>query len=118
MKNRVPDLFEQLDLYGIDSPFLATLYIKIPDSQAYEKVKAIIPEYSDIMFNVSDMTESRTLQEQEKRIIRTVNFTETVMIISYSLIILFLVILAVIIFFMMHSKFIQYHDTIELKKLL
>lgn len=118
LKNRVPDLFEKLEYYGIDSPFLATLYIKIPDAQAYEKVKSIVPEYSDIMFNVWDLTQSRTLQEQEKRIVRTVNFTSWVMVVSYSLIFVFLAMIVVIMIYMIKTKFQQYHDKIEIKKML
>ncbi len=118
LAKRIPDILEQFEYYGIESPFPATLYIMITSKESYEATSQVLPEYSDIILNVADITKWRTIAEQEKRIVRVMNFSNAVVRLSYFLIGFFVVIIGVIMFYMIQTKFQQFHDKIELKKLL
>lgn len=118
LSNRIPDIVEQFDYYDIENPFPATLYVLINSEQDYAHVRDILPNYTDIILNVQDVTHGRTLADQEKRILKVMNLSQTVIGGSYFLIAFFLLIIVVIILFMIQSKFQEFHDKIELKKLL
>lgn len=115
---RIPDIVEQFEYYDIENPFPPTLYIMIQNNQQYQEVVRIVPWYSEIILNIADLTSGRTLEDQEKRIIRTMQFTQAVIAVSYFLIIFFSVIITVIVLFILQQKAREYHDTIALKKLL
>jgi hypothetical protein len=88
----VPDVVDNFKKFGIDNPLPATLYVMFSTDSQYEAMKTIIIKHKDIILNVKDVDSGATIKQQENRILTTINFSNMVVVMAYSIIVLILII--------------------------
>jgi cell division protein FtsX len=87
LEKRVPELISNLKKFDIKNPLPATLYVMFQNDNQYETLKNSILKYKEIILNIKDIDESSTLKQQENRVLNIINFTNFIMILSYTLIV-------------------------------
>lgn len=113
----MPNIKENLEKFNIENPLYSTLYIKIKDNKDYKVIKEILDQNQDKIQNYQDF-DINNFNSQEQRSIQTItvsNFIQKV-IITFSIILIFIIIL-----FLTHiisSLYKHFKKDLSTKKLL
>ncbi|HRX64316.1 MAG TPA: hypothetical protein P5060_04400, partial [Candidatus Absconditabacterales bacterium] len=67
LENKIPEITENFDKFGIDNPLPSTLYIMFDNEKEYNIMKEVILKNKDMVLNIQDIDEGATLQQQENR---------------------------------------------------
>ncbi|MFZ2718170.1 MAG: permease-like cell division protein FtsX, partial [Candidatus Absconditicoccaceae bacterium] len=118
LEKRVPELITNLKKFDIKNPLPATLYVMFQNDNQYETLKNSILKYKDIILNIKDIDESSTLKQQENRVLNIINFTNFIMILSYTLIVVLGLIILAFLLFLVNSIFNTFHTDLSIKKIL
>lgn len=118
LEKRVPELITNLKKFDIKNPLPATLYVMFQNEHQYEILKNSILKYKDIILNIKDIDQSSTLKQQENRVLNIINFTNFIMILSYTLIVVLWLIILAFLLFLVNSIFNTFHTDISIKKIL
>lgn len=118
LEKRVPELITNLKKFDIKNPLPATLYVMFQNENQYEILKNSILKYKDIILNIKDIDQSSTLKQQENRVLNIINFTNFIMILSYTLIVVLWLIILAFLLFLVNSIFNTFHTDISIKKIL
>lgn len=118
LEKRVPELITNLKKFDIKNPLPATLYVMFQNDNQYETLKNSILKYKDIILNIKDIDESSTLKQQENRVLNIINFTNFIMILSYTLIVVLWLIILAFLLFLVNSIFNTFHTDLSIKKIL
>lgn len=72
VERKLPSVLDSFEKYGIKNPLPATVYILFNTTQDYEKLKAVITLYQDIIANRDDISKiGQDIKKQESRILTT-----------------------------------------------
>lgn len=115
---RMPDIAGKFEQYGIDNPLQASLYVIVDDQEDYDALVSILPQYIDIITNISDIQETLSLEQQESLVIKTLRATEFLRVWSYVLMLIFALIMWVVLWQMTRQLMYHYRDKIQTKSLL
>jgi len=118
LEKRMPNVLQNLKEYNISNPLPATLYVSVSSDTHYQILKDRISEYSDIITNMDQLSSTQTLQTQEKRVIKTINAANTMVIGSYILISMLLITIISMLISMVTHYVYKHHRILEIKKLL
>ncbi len=118
LEKRVPELISNLKKFDIKNPLPATLYVMFQNDNQYETLKNSILKYKEIILNIKDIDESSTLKQQENRVLNIINFTNFIMILSYTLIVVLWLIILAFLLFLVNSIFNTFHTDLSIKKIL
>jgi cell division protein FtsX len=88
LTQRIPDILQNFDEFGVDNPIPATLYVMFSTQEQYDALKTIIVDYRDIITNVSDVQDHATLSEQENRSLRVITIGRFVGLVSLFIVII------------------------------
>jgi len=86
LQNRIPNVIENFNRFGINNPLPATLYVMFGSDQEYQSLKNIIVDYKGIISNVADLDQANTLKKQENRVLMMIGFSRFAVIIGYVLV--------------------------------
>ena len=119
LEERLPNVIDNFERYGIDNPLPPTLYIQFSNEQDYSRLKDIVLSYEEVIVNLSDLeTEWFTFTEQERRSANVINLTNFLSQFSYFLIAVILIIIIAFLLFGLKITFYRFREQIEVEKLL
>lgn len=118
LQQRLPDIVEQFEDYGIDIDLPSTLYITIKSERQYHQLIKILPQYSDIITNVQDLGDGTSVRSQEQRIIKAIEFSSFLQNISLALILLFAGVMIAATVLLLYFKLEEFDDVFALQKIL
>lgn len=118
LQKKIPDVVENFQQFGIENPLPATLYVMFSSDREYAMLKDVILKHKDIILNPKDIDSGTSIKEQENRILNTINLSNVIVTISYSVIALLLIIVFVFLAFLLQMIFSNLHKEFEVKKLL
>jgi cell division protein FtsX len=87
LAKKLPDVLDQLSVYGIDNPLPPTVYIVYRNQEQYEAMKSIVGRYDNIISTLDNLSLSSSFEEQTRRASRLV----TMMHVIFALCILLIV---------------------------
>ncbi len=119
LENRLPNVIDNFEKYGIENPLPPTLYIQFKNEKDYSNLKDIVLKYEDVIINLSDLeTEWFSFTEQERRSANVINLTNFITQFGYFLILIVLVIIIAFLLFWLKITFYRFWEQIEVEKLL
>ncbi len=119
LEDRLPNVIENFEKYGIENPLPPTLYIQFSNEQDYTNLKDIVLSYEDVIMNLGDLeTEGFAFTEQERRSANVINLTNFLSQFWYFLIGIILVIIITFLLFGLKLTFYRFWEQIEVEKLL
>jgi len=57
LENKIPEITENFDKFGIDNPLPSTLYIMFYNEKEYNIMKEVILKNKDMVLNIQDIDE-------------------------------------------------------------
>jgi len=57
LENKIPEITENFDKFGIDNPLPSTLYIMFDNEKEYNIMKEVILKNKDMVLNIQDIDE-------------------------------------------------------------
>jgi cell division protein FtsX len=118
LQNRIPNVIENFNRFGINNPLPATLYVMFGSDQEYQSLKNIIVDYKSIISNVADLDQANTLKKQENRVVMMIGFSRFAVVIGYLLVWFLLLVILTVCGYMLHTLYVDFHGKIDIKKLL
>lgn len=118
LQKKLPNIASKFQQYNINNPFPATLQVTIKSEQDYKLLQQILPQYADILTNVTELNEGRTLRDQEARIVKAIGFSNFLVYGSYFLVGIFSIIIVTIVFYLLRIIANKFSDNVQIKKLL
>jgi cell division protein FtsX len=55
LKDRIPEVVDSFQKYGIENPLPATLYVMFENENEYQELRSTIMEYKNIILNIKDI---------------------------------------------------------------
>lgn len=118
LQNRIPNVIENFNRFGINNPLPATLYVMFGSDQEYQSLKNIIVDYKGIISNVADLDQANTLKKQENRVVMMIGFSRFAVVVGYLLVWFLLLVILTVCGYMLHTLYVDFHGKIDVKKLL
>jgi len=118
LSNRIPDLMNSFDRFGISNPLPSTLYVMFQNQQQYDILRDTIIQYRDIIVNVDDINDTMNIQDQENRIMSMIRISRFVLLFSYFVVVFMFVVILTLCAYLVHTIFDKFHKNIEIKTLL
>jgi len=118
LQDRIPDVVDSFQKYGIENPLPATLYVMFDNENEYQILRSAIMDYKNIILNIKDIDQGTTLKQQENRVLSIINLTNFVKIASYVLIIVLWTVLLFFLSFLLENIFQRFRKDLSVKKLL
>lgn len=118
LQNRIPNVIENFNRFGINNPLPATLYVMFGSDQEYQSLKEIIVDYKGIISNVADLDQASTLKKQENRVVMMIGFSRFAVVVGYLLVWFLLLVILTVCGYMLHTLYVDFHGKIDVKKLL
>lgn len=119
LEQRLPNVIDNFEKYGIENPLPPTLYIQFSNEQEYSRLKDIVLSYENVIMNLSDLeTEWFAFTEQERRSANVINLTNFLSQFSYFLVLIILAIIIAFLLFWLKITFYRFWEQIEVEKLL
>jgi cell division protein FtsX len=119
IERKVPSVLESFEKYGIKNPLPATVYVLFNSTEDYDKLKAVVTIYADIISNRDDISKiGEGIKDQESRILNTLNLTHFVTFLSFFLVLVLIIIVCSFLMLVMKTKFEAFHKMINIQQLL
>ncbi len=118
LENRIPNVIENFNRFGINNPLPATLYVMFDTDQQYQVLKETIGSYRSIISNVSDLDQAANLRQQENRVVTMISLSRFLVVISFLLVLFLFGVILALCGYMLHTLYIDFHGKIDIKKLL
>lgn len=118
LQKKVPDVVENFQKFGIDNPLPATLYIMFSNDKQYEALKTTILAHKAIILNPKDVDNGTSIKQQENRILSTINLSNVIVTIAYTIIAILLIIIFLFLAFFLQMVFSHLNKEFEVKKML
>ncbi|HMY80816.1 MAG TPA: hypothetical protein PK048_03140 [Candidatus Absconditabacterales bacterium] len=119
IERKVPSVLDSFQKYGIENPLPATVYVLFNNTQDYEKLKAVVTLYEDIITNRDDISKiGQTMKAQEKRILTTLSMTKMIVVLSVILVVILVVIICSFLILTIKSIFTHFRKSITIQQLL
>lgn len=119
IERKVPSILESFEKYGIKNPLPATVYVLFNNIKDYDKLKAIVTMYEDIISNRDDISKiGESIKKQEARVLNTLSLTKLVVLLSLFLIAVIVVIVCSFLMLTIKTKFDAFRKMIGIQQLL
>jgi len=118
LENRIPNVIENFNRFGINNPLPATLYVMFDNDQQYQVLKETIADYRSVISNVSDLEQAANLRQQENRVVTMISLSRFLVVISFLLVLFLFGAILVLCGYMLHTLYVDFHGKIDIKKLL
>lgn len=119
VERKLPSVLDSFEKYGIKNPLPATVYILFNTTQDYEKLKAVITLYQDIIANRNDISKiGQDIKKQESRILTTLWLTRLVVYLSIFLVVVLIGIVCSFLMLTIKIKFHTFRKLITIQQLL
>jgi len=118
LQERVPEVVDSFEKYGIENPLPATLYVMFDNEQEYQALRSTIATYKNLILNIKDIDQWATLKQQENRILSIINMTNMVQFVGYVLIVVLSVVFLFFLAFLLEHIFQRFRKDLVIKKLL
>jgi cell division protein FtsX len=86
MAKKLPDIIDQLGVYGIENPLPPTLYIVYKNQEQYESMKSIVSRYDDAISTLDNVSLKSSFEEQTRRASKLVTMMHVLLAICIVLI--------------------------------
>jgi cell division protein FtsX len=118
LETKLPDISKNFERFDIENPLPATLYVMFSSHKEYDILKDTLVKYKDIILNIKDIGEWKTIEDQENRMLTIIDVNNFVVFLS----LLVVVFLALVIFTFLgyQTHFISQYlrKQLEIKRLL
>ncbi len=118
LQNRIPNVIENFQRFGINNPLPATLYVMFDTEQQYQILRETIADYRGIISNVSDLDQAANLRQQETRVVTMIKLMRFFVIVSSLLVLFLFVVILALCLYMLHTLYTDFHKKITVKKVL
>ena len=118
LQERIPEVVDSFQKYGIENPLPATLYVMFDSEQEYQALRSTITDYKNIILNIKDIDQGATLKQQENRVLTIINMTNFVKIAAYILILVLWTVFLFFLSFLLENIFQRFRKDLSVKKLL
>lgn len=118
LAKKLPDILEQLSVYGIQNPLPPTIYIVYKNQEQYESMKSIVSRYDDAISTLDNVTLKSSFQEQTWRASRLVTMMQVLLAICTVLIWWVVVMIGMVISYIVTNFFYRFQQQVELTSLL
>jgi len=118
LQKKIPDLIDNFKKYGIENPLPATLYVMFDNDNKYQALRTIILDHKDLILNIKDVDNGKTLKQQENRVLNIINLSNFIMNVSYAIITVLCIIILLFIGFLLNSLFAFFRKDFEIKKVM
>lgn len=118
LQKKIPDVVDNFQKFGIDNPLPATLYVMFASDDQYDALKTTILKHQSIILNATDVNEGSTIKQQENRVLNFINLSNLILAISYTVIVLILLIIFAFLGFLLKDIFTSLHKEFEVKKMM
>lgn len=119
IERKVPSVLESFEKYGIKNPLPATIYVLFANSKDYDRLRAVVTMYQDIISNRDDISKiGESIKKQESRILHTLGLTHFIVLLSFFLVLVLTVIVCSFLMLVIKTKFDRFHKMIHIQQLL
>lgn len=119
LEERLPDVIDNFEKYGIDNPLPPTMYVLFDDEREYRVLKDIVLKYEEIIVNLEELESNWfTFSEQERRSSQVINLTNFLKKFTNFLIFIIALIIIAVLLFWLRLTFYRFLKQIEVEKLL
>lgn len=118
LEKKIPDIVQKFKDYNINTNLPSTLYIRVHSESQHQKLIEILPRYSQLIENIGDLEQGISLQSQEKRIMKALDFARFLQGTSIALIVIFAGIVIAVTLLLLYFKLKQFEDVLAIKKIL
>lgn len=118
MAKKLPDILDQLAVYGIDNPLPPTLYIVYKNQEQYESMKSIVSRYDDAISTLDNISLKSSFEEQTWRASKLVTMMQVLLAICAVLIGGVIVMIGMVISYIVTNFFYRFQQQVELTSLL
>lgn len=118
LENKLPEISKNFEEFGMDNPLPATLYVMFTSHKEYELLKTTILQYKDIILNVKDISQGKTIQEQEDRILNIIDVNNFIVILSIIIVLFLIMVIFTFLWYQTYFMFQYLKKQIEIKNLL
>lgn len=118
LAKRLPDILDQLAVYGIQNPLPPTIYIVYKNQEQYESMKSIVSRYDDAISTLDNVSLKSSFQEQTWRASRLVTMMQVLLAICTVLIWWVVVMIGMVISYIVTNFFYRFQQQVELTSLL
>lgn len=118
LENKLPEISKNFEEFGMENPLPATLYVMFTSHKEYEVLKTTILEYKDIILNTKDITQSKTIQEQESRILHIIDVNNFIIFLSLIIVIFLVLVIFTFLWYQTYFMFQYVKKEIDIKTLL
>jgi len=118
MAKKLPDIIDQLGVYGIENPLPPTLYIVYKNQEQYESMKSIVSRYDDAISTLDNISLKSSFEEQTRRASRLVTMMHVLLAICLVLIGGVVVMIGMVISYIVTNFFFRFQQQVELTSLL
>lgn len=115
---KIPGVVSSFQEYGIGNPLPATLYVTFDGVEQFNKVKDVVRLYEDIISNKDAASNVQNVQQQEKRVLDIISFSDIIVWVSYFLVAMLILIIFTFLLYVIRIKYYSYNKTIEIWKLI
>jgi cell division protein FtsX len=118
LAKKLPDVLDQLSVYGIDNPLPPTVYIVYRNQEQYEAMKSIVGRYDSIISTLDNLSLSSSFEEQTRRASRLVTMMHVIFALCILLIVWVVVMIGMVISYIVTNFFYRFQQQVELTSLL
>lgn len=119
VERKIPSVLKSFEKYGIKNPLPATVYVLFNNSEDYDKLKAVITLYEDIIANREDISKiGQDIKKQEARILHTLGLTHFIVFLTYFLVLVLIIIVCSFLMLVIKTKFDTFRKMISIQQLL
>lgn len=118
LENKLPEISKNFEEFGMENPLPATLYVMFTSHKEYEVLKTTILNYKDIILNIKDISQGKSIQEQEKRILTIIDVNNFIVFLSVLIVIFLILIIFAFLGYQTYFMFQYLKKHIEIKNLL
>lgn len=119
LEDRLPNVIENFEKYGIDNPLPPTMYVQFNDEEEYSRMKDIVLDHEDVIMNLDDLeSDGFTFTQQERRSANVINLTNFFTNFWYFLIWVIVIIIIAFLLFGLKLTFYRFQEQIAVEKLL
>jgi len=118
MAKKLPDILDQLSVYGIENPLPPTVYVIYKNQEQYEAMKSIVNRYDDVISTLDNLSLKSSFEEQTRRASRLVTMMHVLFALCIVLICGVVIMIGMVISYIVTNFFYRFQQQVELTSLL
>jgi cell division protein FtsX len=119
IERKIPSVLDSFQKYGIKNPLPATVYVLFNNSKDYDKLRAVVTLYADIISNREDISKiGESIKKQEARVLHTLGLTHFIVFLSFFLVLVLVIIVCSFLMLVIKTKFDRFRKMLSIQQLL